>query len=203
MTSRSMMHRHPQTPNIHTQQGGKGPYKSPGSSAYNAQNYVQASRRAVNLARAAAHCALAKATENNNTHRPGVGISVPAFKLTRRHQGLRPPVTNATAWAHQAQYTPLVMKHNGTASVELPLEDGGGSGGRPPRTAPMVQPAKSRSVLSHRGSMRSPGPGAHGRRVRGLILKDLPWHPAEERGRNHLKPPLEPSRSKKQRHTYS
>ena len=115
-------------------------------------------------------CTLAKAIENNNTHRPGSGISVPAFKPTRRHQGLRPPVTNATAWAHSAQYTPLVMKQNGTASVELPLEDGGGSGGRPPCAAPMVQPAKSRSVLSHRGSLRSTGPGAHGRRVRGLIL---------------------------------
>ena len=38
-----------------TQLGGKGPYKGPGSSAYNGQNHVQASRKAVNLARAAAH----------------------------------------------------------------------------------------------------------------------------------------------------
>ena len=36
------------------QQGGKGPYKSPGSSTYSAQHHVQASRKAENLARAAA-----------------------------------------------------------------------------------------------------------------------------------------------------
>ena len=172
---------------------------------------------------------MAKATENNNTHRPGVGISVPAFKLTRRHQGLRPPVTNATARAtsvgtisitstniafrlmtnefivslqsilgwygndgqeighpDSAQYTPLVMNQNGTASVELPLEDGGGSGGRPPRAAPMVQPAKSRSALSHRSSVSSPGSGAHGRRVKGV---DPPGSAMAPGGGAREKPP--------------
>ena len=53
-TSRSMMHRYPGTRNSHTA-GWQGPHKSPGPSAYNAQNHAQASRKAVNLMRAAAH----------------------------------------------------------------------------------------------------------------------------------------------------